>query len=163
MKQLLNFIISKVADFLPAEQPLDLRYFTAKAILLALVIGYFASFLLNFLIRKLFLKFKAWLKEKRRDRRLAAKKIPGTIFLGEVTQFLDKLKVAVIKIKNKNLKTGDYIFIYGPKTKTTFQVNSLQINKQPVNLVKKGQEAGIMVPKEVHAGDLLYKLKKKPG
>jgi len=162
MKHALSFIISFLANILPAEYPFDARLFTAKIILVSIALGYGISFLINFFLKKLFNKFNNWLKEKRRTRRLAAKKIPGTVFLGEVTQFLDKIKVAVISVKNKQLKNGDYVFIYGKNTKITFQITSMQINKTPVCVVKKGQEAGIMVPKEVRHGDLVYKLKKKP-
>lgn len=162
MKQIISFLIFGLANLIPESYPYDARIFAAKAILASIVIGYVLSFGINHLINKLFSKFKDWLKEKRRNRRLASKKIPGTVFLGEVTQFLDKLKVAVIDIKNKHLQNGDYVFIYGKDTKLTFQVNSIQIDKNPVCIVKKGQEAGILVPKEVRHGDLIYKLKKRP-
>jgi translation initiation factor IF-2 len=162
MKHLVNIIIGLIANLIPESYPYDARLFTAKILLLGIFIGYLFSFPVNGIFKKTFGKFKFWLKEKRRDRRLAAKKIPGTVFLGEITQFLDKLKVAIIKVKNKKLLNGDFIFVYGKNTKVTFQVNSMQINKNPVNIIKKGDEAGILVPREVHSGDLVYKLKRKP-
>lgn len=162
MKHLTSFIINLIANLIPESYPYDARLFTAKILLIGIFTGYLLSFPVNGLLNKLFSNLRHCLKEKRRDRRLAAKKIPGTVFLGEITQFLDKLKVAIIKVKNKKLIHGDFIFVYGKNTKVTFQVNSMQINKNPVNIIKKGDEAGILVPREVHSGDLVYKLKKKP-
>ncbi len=162
MNKILFFIYNTLAGLLPTAYSYPGRLLAAKLLLIGLLAGYLLSFPANYLLKASFKKIKEWAKEKRRTMRLISHKVPGTIFLGEVTQFLSKIKVAVVDIKNKDLKLGDFIFIKGKTNQYSFQVNSMQINKQNVQIVKKGQDAGLLVPKEVQAGDLVYKIKKKP-
>ncbi len=76
--------------------------------------------------------------------------------IGKITHFFPKISVAVIKAE-KAIKSGEKIVIEGHGTKVEMTVESMQIEHAPVKECKKGQEAGLKVPGEVHEGDLVFK------
>jgi hypothetical protein len=159
MQQIINLVISLIAKSLPSIFT-DHRPDIAKLMLIAFATGFLFSYLFNFLVKRSWKAFKKWLKEQKRIRRMASQKIPGTKLIGEVTQYLSKINVAVVKINSGNLKVGEKILIKGKLTEATFVIESMQIDRKAVEIVKKGKEAGIIVPKEVRQTDLVYKLKK---
>ncbi|MEM4263679.1 MAG: translation elongation factor-like protein [Candidatus Woesearchaeota archaeon] len=76
--------------------------------------------------------------------------------IGKITHFFPKISVAVIKADTP-IKNGDKIVIEGHGSKVEMTVESMQIEHKPVAECKKGQEAGLKVPQEVHEGDLVFK------
>ncbi|MCM8794328.1 MAG: EF-Tu/IF-2/RF-3 family GTPase [Candidatus Omnitrophica bacterium] len=78
--------------------------------------------------------------------------------IGEVIAFFRIPVVAVIKLTQGVLKTGDRIWIKGHTTDMKLTVSSMQINHQPVQEIKKGQEAGIKVPSRARRGDMVYRV-----
>jgi translation initiation factor IF-2 len=154
-----NNLMNVLAQYLPLDISLMNRMFLVKTIIAGFFAGFLFSYLLNFLVKKSIMKIQKMWKERKRDKRLAAKKIPGSTFIGEVTQYLSNLNVAVVRIKKKKLKKGDAVLITGNKTKVNCTVDSMQIDGNNVEFVGKGKEAGMLVPKEVKVGDLIYRCK----
>jgi len=76
--------------------------------------------------------------------------------IGKIIHFFPNISVAVIRA-DKVIKEGDKISIEGHDNKVGLTVSSMQIDHVSVKACKKGQEAGLKVPKEVKAGDLVFK------
>jgi len=77
--------------------------------------------------------------------------------VGEITHFFDKISVAVVRA-SKEIKVGDKIHIKGATTDFEQNVDSLQINHQNVDSIKKGEEAGMKVNEKVREKDKIYKI-----
>jgi len=78
--------------------------------------------------------------------------------VGVVEHFFTKIGVAAIKITDGELKVGDTIHIVGATTDFKQKVESMQINKQPVEIAKPGDEIGIKVIDRVRENDVVYKV-----
>ena len=78
--------------------------------------------------------------------------------VGEITHFFGKLKVGVVKIKSGSLKKGDRIHLKGGETDFEQTVESMQIEKDSVEEIKKGDEAGMKVDSKVREGNKVYKV-----
>ena len=79
-------------------------------------------------------------------------------FIGKVTHYFDKIGVAVIALED-NLKVGDTIRIIGGlDTDFEQQVESMQMEHQPIQTAKKGDEVGLKVKEKVREGYKVYKL-----
>ncbi|MDP2904949.1 MAG: hypothetical protein Q8O22_01430 [Candidatus Omnitrophota bacterium] len=87
----------------------------------------------------------------------AAQEVLKEPVVGVVTHYFPHVKAAVVKMK-KELSAGDDIRIKGHTTDFKQQVTSLQIDRQPIDTAKKGQEIGLMVKSRVRQHDLVYKL-----
>jgi len=76
--------------------------------------------------------------------------------VGEVTHFFPHVSAAVVKLKSP-LKIGDKIKIVGGKEGEFEQeVTSMQIDRQPIEKGKTGDEVGLEVIKKVHEGNKVY-------
>ena len=75
--------------------------------------------------------------------------------IGKVTHFFDRISVAVISL-NGALKLGDRVQFHGPHTDFQQEVASMQIEHEPVEKGKKGQEVAIKVDQPVRRGDTLH-------
>lgn len=78
--------------------------------------------------------------------------------VGEIVHFFGKISVAVVKITKGNLKVGDKVRIAGGETEVEQTVDSLQIDKEKVEEIKKGDEAGMKVEEKVREGYKVYKV-----
>lgn len=78
--------------------------------------------------------------------------------VGIVTNYYRKISVAAIKITDGNITVGDTLLFscYCKDIETC--VNSMEIYHKPVQIAKKGDSVGILVPERVHKGDEVYKL-----
>lgn len=76
--------------------------------------------------------------------------------LAEAIHYFSKIKVAVIKLK-KSLKIGDIIRFKGFTTDFVQKVKSMQMDHQPIQSAKKGQEIGIQVKGKVRHKDKVLK------
>lgn len=83
--------------------------------------------------------------------------MPKEKFIGKVTHYFDKIKVAAIKL-TAPLRVGDVIRIEGGDVSTKVTVGSMQKEHQPVKSAKKGDEVGIRVSKKVREGYRVLKL-----
>ena len=75
--------------------------------------------------------------------------------IGKVVHYFTNLSVAVIAA-TANLQVGDRIHIKGPKTDFEQVVDSLQVEKQPVDILSAGSEAGLKTVEHVKEGDQVY-------
>jgi translation elongation factor EF-1alpha len=79
--------------------------------------------------------------------------------IGVVEHYFTNINVAAIKITDGELHIGDTIHIVGASTNFTQKVESMQIHKTPVQMVKPGDEVGIKVKERVREHDIVYKVK----
>ncbi len=82
---------------------------------------------------------------------------PHLVQVGEITQYFERIKVAVVHVKEGSVIIGDKIHIIGVKTKVMQKVWSMQVDRQDVKVAQKGQEIGLKIDKAVEIGDKVYK------
>jgi len=78
--------------------------------------------------------------------------------IGVVEHFFTNISVAAIKITNGELKIGDTIHVVGAHTDFKQKIDSMQIDRNPVELVKAGDKVGIKVKDRVREHDIVYKI-----
>jgi putative protease len=78
--------------------------------------------------------------------------------IGEVTHYFTKIGVAVVRIKNGELRKGDRIAIKGKTTNFQQIVQSMQIHNKDVEVARAGDEVGLKVDERVREKDLVYKI-----
>lgn len=78
--------------------------------------------------------------------------------IGIVHHYFSKVQVAAIKIENGTMSVGDTIHIVGANTDFQQKVESMQINMNPVESVKAGDDVGIKVIDRVREHDIVYKI-----
>jgi putative protease len=81
----------------------------------------------------------------------------GLETIGEITHYFPHVNAGVIKLQ-KPLSLGETIYIKGHTTDFKQKVESLQIERAPVQTGKPQDEVGILVKKRVRAGDLVYRI-----
>jgi len=89
--------------------------------------------------------------------------IPGGIAMGEevigkVTDYFAKIGVAGIQETAGSLSVGETIRIKGHTTDVTQVVESIQIERQPVQRAEAGKNIGIQVKDRVRKGDSVLKV-----
>jgi len=99
---------------------------------------------------------KRTVKKKAVKRKVAGAKKPKAIVIGTVTHYFPHVRAAVIKLKVP-LAVGDTIKVKGHTTDFTEVVNSMQIDRVPVTVGKKGDEIGLLVNSRVRQHDVVYK------
>jgi putative protease len=78
--------------------------------------------------------------------------------IGVVEHFFTNVSVAAIKITSGELKIGDTIHIVGAHTDFKQKIESMQIDRVPVETVKIGDDVGIKVKDRVREHDVVYKV-----
>ncbi len=78
--------------------------------------------------------------------------------IGTITHYFDKIQVGVIEITEGSLSKGNTIRIGDEDTGFTQEVDSMQVEHQPVETVKKGESAGLKLSEPSQKGTLVYKL-----
>jgi U32 family peptidase len=82
-------------------------------------------------------------------------------FLGKIYHYYPKISVCLVKINTGTLKIGDEVFIIGKTTGVIrHRIENMEIDHKKVEIIKKGDEAGIKFP-FCRKGDELYKIVKK--
>ena len=76
--------------------------------------------------------------------------------IGEVTNYFKNVKAAAIKL-TAPLKVGEVIHIKGGEKDIEVKVDSMQIERKPIQAAKKGDEIGLLVPEDVHKGYKVFK------
>ncbi len=76
--------------------------------------------------------------------------------VGRVTHFFGKIMVAGIEITDGKVKVGDKIHVKGATTDFEMAVDSMQIDRNPVQEATVGQSIGIKVPDAVREGDEVF-------
>jgi putative protease len=77
--------------------------------------------------------------------------------IGIVSDFFAHPVVAAIELTG-TLKVGDKIRIKGHTTDLELEVESMQINNEPVQEAKAGDSIGVKVSERVRDGDTVYKI-----
>ena len=75
--------------------------------------------------------------------------------IGHVTDYFKNVEVAAIKLKG-SLNVGDNVHFKGATTDFEQEVDSMQINRKPVEKAKKGDEIGIKVEDRVRKNDKVF-------
>ena len=78
--------------------------------------------------------------------------------IGIVEHFFTNVNVAAVRITSGELKIGDTIHFVGGTTDFKQKIDSMQIDRQPVEIVKTGDDVGIKVIDRVREHDIVYKL-----
>ncbi len=78
-------------------------------------------------------------------------------YVGKVKNFYPKISAAEILIEAGCLKKGDSIMIIGPTTGVFRQkIESLQLDSKSVNIINKGQRAGVKVSAKARKNDKVF-------
>ncbi len=77
--------------------------------------------------------------------------------VGKVLHYYSNIGVAVIELED-TLKIGDKITIEGSTTNFEQEVESMQINKQPIEEATAGQQVGLKVKDKARENDIVYKI-----
>jgi len=84
------------------------------------------------------------------------------IIIGRVEKYWPKVSVAAIRVFAHGLKQGDELYITGNETGIKrLKVESMEIDHNKVQEVKKGREVGIKLPFEVKKGDDVFLIREK--
>jgi len=84
------------------------------------------------------------------------------IFLGEVTNFYNRISVAEVLLRNGSVSLGEEILIFGKSTAATFsKISELQIKHQAVKNARKGDLVGIKLGSTVRPKDKVFLWRKK--
>jgi len=78
--------------------------------------------------------------------------------IGRVTHYFGHIQVAAIEITEGILRVGDTIHIKGHTTDFTQTIDSMQIDKKPVQEAAAGQTIGLKVQDHVRPHDLVFKI-----
>lgn len=76
--------------------------------------------------------------------------------IGKVVHFYDKLGVAIIDLDKGGLKVGDEIKFKRGEEEFSQKIESLQVDHESVDKVKKGDSFGVKVDKPTKPGTEVY-------
>lgn len=76
--------------------------------------------------------------------------------IGKVIHFYDKLGVAIIDLENGGLKVGDQVKFKRGDDEFTQTIDSIQVEHQDVDSVKKGDAFGVKVDQPTKPGTLVF-------
>jgi putative protease len=80
------------------------------------------------------------------------------IYLGKVTNYFTKLKVAEIKLENGDLQKGENILISGPTTGVVeYTTDEIRVDLKVTEKAKKGELCSIKTPDYLRRSDKVYK------
>ena len=78
--------------------------------------------------------------------------------IGKVTHYFGKAQVAAIEITDGELRVGDTIHVVGHTSDFTQAVDSMQVDRAPVEAVKTGDAVGIRVIEHAREHDQVYRV-----
>ena len=78
--------------------------------------------------------------------------------IGVVEHFFTNINVAAIKITDGELKVGDTIHIVGAHTDFKQKIDRMEIDRNPIEIAKPGDDIGIKVIDRVREHDIVYKV-----
>ena len=76
--------------------------------------------------------------------------------IGKITHYFSNIGVGVIELSEGELKVGETIHIKGSTTDLNQKVESLQVDKKPVDKIGVGESAGLKVSDHVRENDEVY-------
>ena len=78
--------------------------------------------------------------------------------IGKISGYFSHVGVAAIKL-SAGLKVGDTVHIKGHTSDFEIKIGSIQIDRSPVKMAKKGDHIGIKVPDKVRPNDIVFLVK----
>ncbi len=75
--------------------------------------------------------------------------------IGQVAHYFDRLGVAIVHVLTP-MHVGDWIHIYGNKTNFVQQIESMEIERQKIDIAQPGDDIGMLVIEKVREGDWVY-------
>ena len=78
--------------------------------------------------------------------------------IGVIIHFFTNVNVAAIKITAGELKVGDTIHIVGAHTDFKQKIDSMEIDRNPIQMVQVGDDVGIKVKERTREHDIVYKI-----
>ena len=78
--------------------------------------------------------------------------------IGKVTHYFGKAQVAGIMITDGELHVGDTVHIKGHTSDFTQKIDSMQIDRAPVQSAKVGDEIGIKVAEHAREHDEVFRV-----
>lgn len=78
--------------------------------------------------------------------------------VGVVTHYFGKARVAAIKIMDGQLDVGDTIHVVGHTSDFTQKIDSMEIERAPVQSAKVGDEIGVRVVEHAREHDNVYRV-----
>ncbi len=78
--------------------------------------------------------------------------------IGEVFQYFAKPGVAAVKLTDGPLKVGDRIHVLGHTTDFTQRVDSMQVDRDPIDEAAQGGSIGVKVQDRVRPHDTVYRI-----
>ena len=80
------------------------------------------------------------------------------LYLGKITNYFTKIKVAEIKLENGNLKKGDKILITGPTTGVVeYEIDEIRVDLKDTDTALKGELCSIKAADYLRRSDKVYK------
>ena len=79
--------------------------------------------------------------------------------VGKVRHYFGKISVAIIYCGSDGLKIGDTIHVKGPTTDFTMKIESMQVEKQEVQVVEQGKTVAVRTTAKARNEDTVYKVK----
>jgi len=76
--------------------------------------------------------------------------------IGKIMHYFPKVGVAVVEL-SADMKVGDVVTIGGKSETFDQTIKSMQIEKTPLQVAKKGQAIGLKVDKPVKEGDIVWR------
>ncbi|HBQ50384.1 TPA: hypothetical protein DD690_00195 [Candidatus Daviesbacteria bacterium] len=76
--------------------------------------------------------------------------------IGKVVHFYDKLGVAIVDLASGGLKVGDEVKFKRGEEEFSQKIESLQVDHESVEKVKKGDSFGLKADKPVKVGTEVY-------
>jgi U32 family peptidase len=84
-------------------------------------------------------------------------------YVGRVTNYFTRLKVAEVKLEAGSLRVGDQIFIQGPTTGVIeMEIREIRVDRKSVTRAKKGDILSVPVPDFLRRADKIYKIINNP-
>ena len=78
--------------------------------------------------------------------------------IGIVRNFFSRISVAAIEITEGSLKIGDTVRLRGAGTDFIQKVESMEVDRKPIQKAEKGMAVGIKTAEKARPGDLVFKV-----
>ena len=77
--------------------------------------------------------------------------------VGKVTHYFGKIGVAIVALSG-DLKVGDRVKVEGNRTEFEQTVDSMEVDRKPVEAAARGQSVGLKIVERTNEGATVYKL-----
>jgi putative protease len=81
------------------------------------------------------------------------------VYVGKITNYFTKLRVAEIKMESGDLKPGDRVYVQGPTTGSVeITIPEIRVDLKPIDKTVKGEHCSISVDTFLRMADKVYKI-----